>query len=213
MNARHVGCVAVVAMAAFVSSVSAYMEYQPTTLAKLCKSPRIRLLKVTKLDKENGVVVFELVENLNTPDDKVKSLFADKIPVGDKDKVKTFRHAIPTDAADGKAILEWADKGKTVVLFTLESTGEEVCERACGYVFVDDNCYSVVYNKKGDYWAFIRAEPDMLACYFGKAEELPKLVKDVLAGKDVKVPTKEPTTKTDFKKRAKEVFDALNSNK
>jgi hypothetical protein len=211
MDTRHFGWL--VAVALFASPAAAYLEYQPTTLAKLCKSPRIRLLKVTKLDKEKGVVVFELVENLNTPDDKVKSLHADKIPVGDKDKVKTFRHAIPTDAADGKAILDWADKGKVVVLFTIEATGDEVSERACGYVFVDDNCYSVVYNKKGDYWAFIRAEPDMSAVYSGKAEELPKLVKDVLAGKEVKVPTKEPAAKTDFKKRAKEVFDALNSNK
>src|SRR5262249_53896291 len=59
---------AVVSMA----GASAYIEYPPTTMAKLCQSPRIRLLKVTKFDKEKGVVVFELVENLNTPNDKVK---------------------------------------------------------------------------------------------------------------------------------------------
>jgi len=203
----------VVVAALSLSVASGFMEYQPATMAKLCKSPRIRLLKVTKTDKEKdkGVVVFELVENLNTPNDKVKSEMADKIPEKE-DKVTKFRHAIPADTDGGKAVLEWAAKDKTAVMFTLENGGQVVSARACGYVFIDENCYSVVYNQVDDYWVFIRVEPEMSKCYFGKVEPLPKIVKDVLAGKEVKVPTKEPATKTDFKARSKEVFDALNAN-
>jgi hypothetical protein len=197
---------------AVMPSAWGYMEYQPATLAKLCKSPRIRLLKVTKFDKESGVVVFELVENLNTPDDKVKSEMADKIPTTKDDKVRTFKNSIPTEK-DGKPVWEWVGKDKTAVMFTLENGGHEVSARACGYVFIDALCFSVVYNKAGDYWAFIRAEPQMSKCYSGKAAELPALVKAVLAGQEVKVPTKEPAADVEFKERAKQVFDALNKNK
>ena len=202
----------VVSATALMPCASAYMEYPPTTMEKLCKSPRIRLLKVTKFDRDKGVVIFELVENLNSPKDKVKSQLAENIP-GPDDKVRSFRHAIPTDSDRGKPFLGWAAKDKTAVMFTIETGGPVVSERACGYVFIDENCYSVVYNKAGDYWAFIRAEPQMSACFFGTVDELSKIVKDVLAGKDVKVPTKEPAAKTDFKTRSKEVFEALNANK
>lgn len=213
MTNRGLKCFIGVTLAA-VSPLGAlaYMEYPPTTLAKLCTSPRIRLLKVTKFDKEKGVVIFELVGNLNTPNDKVKSTLADKIPGAD-DKVRQFRHAIPTDRADAKPVLEWAAKDQAAVLFTIEQGGQIVSERACGYMFIDKNCYSVVYHKAGDYWSFIRAEPQMSACYFGKADDLSRIVKDLLAGKEVKVPTKEPDTKTDFGQRAKEVFEALNASR
>lgn len=213
MATRCLKCLVVVVLVAVLAlSASAYMEYPPATMAKLCKSPRIRLLKVAKFDADKGVVIFELVENLNSRNDKLKSELAEKIPDGD-DKVKSFRHAIPAADAGGKPILDWVAKDKTAVMFTLESGGQAISERACGYVFIDENCYSVVYNKAGDYWAFIRAEPQMSAVYFGKVEPLTQIVKDVLAGKEVKVPTKEPAAKTDFKQRSKEVFDALNKNK
>jgi hypothetical protein len=189
---------------------SAYMEYPPTTMKDLCKSPRIRLLKVAKFDKAKGVVVFELVGNLNSPDDKVKSLWAEAIP-GPDDKVRSFRHVVPVDGDSGKPVLEWVAKDKTAVMFTLEQ-GPVVSARACGYVFIDANCYSLVYNKAGDYWAFIRMEPQMSACFFGTVDVLAKVVRDHLAGKEVKAPTREPASKPDFKKRSKEVFDALNAN-
>ena len=214
MTAGYLKWFAVVAVAAVsMPGASAYIEYPPETVQKLCKSPRIRLLKVTKFDKDKGVVIFELVENLNSPKDKVKSQLADKIP-GPDDKVRSFRHAIPIDSdRGGKPILGWAAKDKTAVMFTIETGGQVISERACGFVFIDENCYSIVYNKAGDYWAFIRAEPQMSACFFGTVDELSKIVKDVLAGKEVKVPTREPATKTDFKQRSKEVFDALNGKK
>ena len=212
MATRRLKSFAVVVIAAVsMQGASAYMEYPPTTMAKLCKSPRIRLLKVAKFDKEKGVVIFEMVENLNGKDDKVKSAMAEYIPDGD-DKVKSFRQAIPVDGVGVKPIRDWVAKDKTAVMFTIENGGQVISVRACGYVFIDENCYSVVYNKDGDYWAFIRAEPQMSAVYFGKVDQLSKIVKDTLAGKEVKVPTKEATSKTDFKERSKEVFDALNAS-
>ena len=123
MATRRLKSFAVVVIAAVsMQGASAYMEYPPTTMAKLCKSPRIRLLKVAKFDKEKGVVIFELVGNLNGKDDKVKSTLAEYIPDGD-DKVKSFRQAIPVDGAGVKPILDWVAKDKTAVMFTIENGG------------------------------------------------------------------------------------------
>jgi hypothetical protein len=109
-----------------------------------------------------------------------------------------------------KPILDWLGDGKKAVFFTIEAGNI-----ACGYVFIDEFCYSVDYNTRGDYWAFIRADPQMAACYFGSAEKLPALAKDLLAGKDVAVPTKDlkPPTKEEKEKRANEVNDVLIPNR
>lgn len=43
-------------------------------------------------------------------------------------------------------------------------------------------------NYGGEYWLLIRAEPNMSACYHESAEQLQKLARGILDGKDVKVP-------------------------
>ena len=70
MATRRLKSFAVVVIAAVsMQGASAYMEYPPTTMAKLCKSPRIRLLKVAKFDKEKGVVIFEVAVHGGTMSD------------------------------------------------------------------------------------------------------------------------------------------------
>ena len=49
----------------------------------------------------------------------------------------------------------------------------------------------------------------MTACYHGPADRLIDLVKDLLAGKEVTVPTREPDTKEDRDRRNQEVNDVL----
>src|SRR5206468_3208653 len=98
------------------------------------------------------------------------------------------------------------------VMFWIESPGDGAV-MACGYVFTDGRCYSVDYNKAGELWAVIRPEPGRSACYHGPADRLPGLVKDVLAGKAVTVPTREPAAKEDREKRFKEVNDVLTRNR
>jgi hypothetical protein len=159
----------------------------------MCKmSTHVRMLTVKKFDKEKGVVVFEATEALKGKDSKVMS----------------FRQRLRLDAKGVKPILDWLEESKPAVLFTIE--GGNI---ACGYVFIDDLCYSVDYNFPGEFWAMIRVDPELSACYFGKAEPLRAIVKDLLAGKDVAVPTKEPTVKYDKEKRAKEVNEVLIPNR
>lgn len=83
----------------------------------------------------------------------------------------------------------------------------------CAYVFIDEYCNSVDYNARVKYWFFIRGEPGLSATYFGPADKLPALVKDVLAVKEVRVPVKAPEAKTDRDGRAKEVGRLLRENR
>jgi hypothetical protein len=182
--------------AVFVSAAGAYIHFPPMTLQKMCKqSQTIRLLKVTKVDKEKGVIVYEVAEKLNRVGTKVAS----------------FRHVLRADTPGAKDILDWAVEGKTAVQFAIETEKGDV-PMAMGYVFIDENCYSDIYNHQGKFWLVMRAEPDMSACYHGSVDDLKKLVKDVLAGKEVKVPTKEPAKKGDDKKRFDEITDHLKKN-
>jgi hypothetical protein len=173
-----------------------YIHFPPMALPKMCQiSTHIRVLTVTKYDKEKGVILFEVRETLK----------------GTPSPDPVFRHALRTDAAGVKPILDWLGEGKMVVLCTIEGSGI-----ACGYVFLDDYCYSVDYNREGRFWLMIRAEPAMSACYHGSAGQLQQLVKDILAGKDVKVPVKEPNSPPSREatdKRAREVEVILRKNR
>jgi hypothetical protein len=163
------------------------------TLAKMCKdSHHIRVLKVTKVDKEKGVIVLE-------PGDALK---------GEKSQVTAFRQAVGAHTPGCKAVLDWAAEGKAAVLFYIESPPAGTT-KALAYVFTDAGCHSVSYDAGGRYWAVIRAEPGMTACYHGPADRLVGLVKDILAGKEVTVPTKEPAAKEDRDRRNQEVNDVL----
>lgn len=191
-------CAAILAVASAVPA-PAYIHFPPMALPKICKDSQcIRMMKVTKVDKEKGVVLFELErmlkgEELTTKKSSLKQV----VPVGDKGT---------------RAILEQLAEGKQAVLFTIEGRGAI----ACGYVFIDEFCYSVDYNYRGEFWRAIRVDPQMAACYHGSAADLAKLVPDVLAGKDVKVPVKElprPITQQDKDERFKEVNDVIIENR
>jgi hypothetical protein len=185
--------VAAVIAAVCVSGAGAYIHFPPMTAQKMCKqSHHIRLLKVTKHDKEKGVIVFEVAETLK----------------GEKSRITSFQHVLRADAEGVQPVLDWIADGKTAVMFTIE--GGAI---ACGYVFIDEYCYSVDYNRAGKFWLVIRGEPGLSACYHGSTEELRKAVKDILAGKDVKVPTKDPAAKEDREKRNKQVNDVLKKNR
>ena len=65
------------------------------------------------------------------------------------------------------------------------------------------------YNAKGDYWLLIRVDPELSATYHGTAVKLREVAKDILAGKDVKVPVKESMKPLTIKEREK-IFNAVN---
>lgn len=183
-------------MAIAVSTAMAYIHFPPMTMEKMCQhSHAIRVLSVKKFDKKKGIVIFETVETLK--EGKLTS--------------KSFKQVIPPDAKGAKPILDWLDDGKQVVMFTIEAGNI-----ACGYVCIDELWYSVDHNKRHDYWLLLRVDPQMSACFHGSVEELQQVTKDILAGKEVKVPVKKlpaPLTQEERDHRAREVNAVLEKNR
>ena len=177
-------------------TAAGYIHFPPMTLQKMCKdSHQIRLLKITKHDREKGVILFEVMES-----------FKDR-----KAQIDSFKHVLRTEAEGVKPILDWVDDGKTAVMFSIE-TQPGFAALGIGYVFIEKYCYSVDYNRKGKYWFLVRAEPQMSACYHGSVEQLGQLIPDILGGKEVTVPLKQPDSKDDEKRR-EQVNDALKINR
>jgi hypothetical protein len=169
----------------------AYIHFPPTTMLKMCEQSRaIRVLKVKKHDKEKGVIVFEAAETLKG-----------KTPDG-----TTFKHVIGKQNKGTKPIFDWVGDGKQAMMFTIETGPTGI---ACGYVFIDKYCYSVDRNGTGDFWLLIRTDPEMAATFFGTVATLRKITKDLLAGKDVKVPVDESLKPVPNEERGKRV-PALN---
>lgn len=186
--ATHAGVLLV--MLTVGTPAGGYIHFPPTTLPKMCQqSTAIRVLRVKKHDKEKGVIVYEVA---GTPKGKT--------PNG-----LSFKHVIGTETKGTKPIFDWVTDGKQAVMFTIE--GGAI---ACGYVFIDTYCYSVDYNRKGDFWLLIRVDPEMRATFHGTVETLLKVTKDLLAGKAVKVPVDESVKPLSLEERGKRA-PALNA--
>jgi hypothetical protein len=188
------------ALAVGGSAAFGYINYPPMTLQTMCKdSTNIRLLSIKKFDREKGTIEFEIVETLK----------------GAKQEVKSCRHALRTDATGVKPILDWAKAGKQAVQFSCEF-GAAVKGLGYGYVFIDNYCYSINHSRTSESWLLILAEPNMSACYDGSAEQLRKLAKEILAGKEVKVPVKQPAkppTQEEIDRRGAEVEGIMKNRK
>ena len=180
---RWIGIATVMALVA--SPAGGYLHFPPPTMQKMCKqSTNIRVLAVKKYDKEKGVIVYEVAETLKG-----------KNPEG-----MSFKHAIRKEAAGVKPILDWVGDAKKAVMFTIE--GGAI---SCGYVFIDKFCYSVDYNTRGDFWLLVRVDPELAACFHGTVETLRKVTKDLLDGKEVKVPVDESVKTLPLEERQKRV--------
>ncbi len=196
MPTRNVLRLCLLVMALAASPSVGYIDFPPPTMPRMCKeSTNIRVLTVKKHDKEKGVIVFEAVETLK----------------GENPRGTSFRHSIGKDFQGAKPIFDWMGDGKQAVMFTFE--GARI---ACGYVFIDGFCYTVDYNRKGDFWLLIRVDPEMAACFHGTAETLRQVTKDLLAGKQVKVPVNEsvkPLSVDERLKRAFPLWDVMKKNR
>jgi hypothetical protein len=181
---------------ALLAATPAYIHFAPGDLPKFCKeSLVVRVLEVTKFDADAGVVVFKATDTLKGTGAK---------------SITSFKQVIDPKAKGVKPIFDWVAKGKTAVLFTIEKDAADI---ACGYVVIDGFWYSVDYNFKGEYWAFLRADPHLSEVYHGDADKLVPLVKDLLAGKKVDVPTKKADKVPTKDERFTEVNDRLIENR
>lgn len=180
----------------------AYIHFPPMSLEKMCRDSKfIRIINITKFDREKGVVIFEPVELLK----------------GEKPAIQSFKTLLKPDADNATAILDWLAQDKQAVLFTLESPDPNAT-LACGYVFIDDLCFSVDYNTHGQFWQMLRVEPPLAACYKGPVADLIPKVKALLQDKSTTRPATQPARYDQidpkaFETRRKEIDQALKSNR
>jgi hypothetical protein len=187
---------------ALLASTPAYIHFPPGDLPKYCKdSSDIRVLEVAKFDADGGVIVFDVADTVKKTNPQAKG----------------FKQVIDPKAKGAQPIFDWVKKGKKAVLFSIEGPARTdvpgAVPMACGYVVIDDFWYSVDYNVTGEHWAFLRADPHLSAVYHGEAEKLVPLVKDILAGKKVDVPTKKADKVPTKEERFEEVNGGLIKNR
>ncbi len=186
----------VLVLVVVVTPAGGYIHFPPPTMPKMCQqSTAIRVLTVKRHDKAKGVIIYEVAETLKG-----------KAPAG-----RSFRHALGKESKATKPIFDWVAERKQAVMFTIEN--ETI---ACGYVFIDKFCYSVDYNRRGDFWLLIRVDPEMAATFHGTVETLRKVTKDLLAGKEVRVPVDEsvkPVPLEERRNRAPALNEILTRNR
>jgi hypothetical protein len=196
--AVRAGCIALI-LALPAPPAAGYITYPPMTLQKMCDvSSSIRVLKITRHSKDKGVILFKVVETLKKR----------------HEPLDPGKQVVPKGANGVGPVLDWAGEGKTAVLFSIDGTPRGgTVPIGVGYVFIDGYCYFVDYSPSGKYWLVVRGDPGLSACYHGPAAKLRDLVRDVLAGKKVQVPTKEPAVKEDVFKRNGEIERIIIKNR
>lgn len=141
----------------------AYVEIAYTLGRVVLESTAITVLRVEKVDKERNLIMFRKVQD-------VKGTMAGE----------TTKHNIGRAGfheREWKAIMDWAEPGKTAVFFN-NGGASETCI---------GNYWYQAYNG-GEWWNMSHGEPYMLRSYAGSPEKLTAIVQSMLAGQEVVVP-------------------------
>ena len=141
----------------------AYVEL-PYTLGRIVlESTSISVLKVTKVDKERNLILFSKVQDL-------KGTMAGE----------TTKHNIGRGGfheREWKAIMDWAEPGKTAVFFN-NGGASETC--------IGNYWYQAYAG--GEWWNMSHGEPYMLRSFAGSSEKLVPIVQAMVAGQEVVIP-------------------------
>jgi hypothetical protein len=159
----------------------AYITRPVQTLGHLCDSTYITVVRVENVNREKGIIVYRKVKDLKGayPRETLRHVF---------DLKNTPAHKGPgdvpirTDAKDWQYALQWAEVGKTAVVFSLkyDPYGD------FGHTYIDGCWYATMCPRRDwDLWYSIYADPDLLTRWHaGSPAHLTTTIEDVLAGKD-----------------------------
>lgn len=187
-----VGC----CWAGLPAPADAYITNPVTTLGQLCNSTYITVVQVEKVNKEKGVILYKKVRDLKGkyPRDDIKHIF---------DLKNTPAHAgagdvpIRPDAKDWNYALQWAEPGKTAIVFALkyDPYGD------FGHTYIDRCWYATMCPKRDwDWWYSIYSDPALYTRWCcGTPVQLINAVEDILAGKDAVVPVMAEGTRDDLR--------------
>jgi hypothetical protein len=155
---------ACLALLAAVPGARAYVE-APYSLGRVCQeSTHIVFVEVVKVNKDKNLIIYKKLEDLKG-----------KHP---KDEIKHNIGQRGFHAREWQNVMAWAEAGKKAVFFH-NGGASETCTGTYWY-----QCYP-----EGEWWGMSHAEPFMLRTYCGDAEKLAAAVKQMLAGKEVVVPS------------------------
>ena len=149
--------------ACWVRSAWAYIEIAYTLGRVVQEATSISVLRVEKVDKEKNLILFRKVQDLKGT-----------LP-GETTKHNIGRAGF--HEREWKAIMEWAEPGKTAVFFN-NGGASETC--------IGNYWYQAYAG--GEWWNMSHGEPYMLRSYAGSADKLIGVVEAMLAGQEVVVP-------------------------
>ena len=162
MNPRRLGCVRAVLTIALVSvpilPLQAYITFPVQTLGQLCDSTYITVVRVEAVNREKGILVYRKVRDLkgSYPRETLRHVFDLKNTPAHKGSGDV---PIRPDAKDWRHALDWAEVGKTAVVFSLkyDPYGD------FGHTYIDGCWYATMCPKRDwDLWYSIYADPALL---------------------------------------------------
>jgi hypothetical protein len=142
----------------------AYIGGPPGTLGMMCYwSTHAVQVQVEKVDKEKGVIIWRKLKD-----------YKGKWPS------ELIKQTVAPGLADRAHILQWAEVGRTTVMFALESY-------KWSHTYID-NCWYASTTGDWQWWNVNHVEPIVLRTYSGRTEKLQAAVGAIYAGQEVVVP-------------------------
>jgi hypothetical protein len=158
---------AAVAGLLWASPAPAYIDHFGlyTLRAVIDQSPDVAILRVEKVSREKGVIIFSKVADLKGkfPDGECKQQISEG-----------FR------AREPRLILNWAEPGRTAVAFSNGATAQ-VCAGSFWYE-------AAARKEAPGWWGLTHVQSILAYAYCGSVEKLKTSVSEMLAGKEVVIP-------------------------
>src|SRR5262245_36222647 len=145
------------------STSQAYVEAPMTLGAVVTQSIVVCSMVVTKVDKQNNLIVYQKVADIKG-----------------KHPTDVIKHNIGRGGlrpGEWQEIMNWAEVGKPAVFFHNGGASE---------TYIGVTWYQAYPN--GEWWGMSHGEPFLMRSYAGKVDKLPQAVADMQAGKEVVVP-------------------------
>jgi hypothetical protein len=163
------------------SPAPAYIGGPPATLGMMCNwSTHVITVRVERLDREKGVLIFRRLTDIKG-----------------KWPTDVIRQVIPPGYPDRARIFEWAEVGKTTVMFALESY-------RWSHTYIDSLWYAS-NTADWQWWNVSHSEPIVLRTYTGKTERLVAACSAILTNKEVVVPCMTDGTPEELQQRKTKV--------
>jgi hypothetical protein len=174
----------------------AYITVPVPTLGRLCESTHVTVVQVESVHPEKGIIVYRKVRDLKGS--YPKTLIRHRFDVKGTPAHKGLGDVpIRPDEKDWRYALQWAEPGKTAVLFTLkyDPYGD------FGHTYIDGLWYATMCPPRDwEFWYAIYSLPPLLSQWHcGTAGQLVWAVESMLTGKEALVPSLAEGTREDLR--------------